>query len=736
MSPKHSGVVFVRLICLGGALLWILIVAWNPRLLERIELAALDTELRFTPAAHASSDIIIVALDDRAMHRYGPLRWPPTLWADLVNALDRGGARVIAFDFVFSEEAQAPERSKVEAQTDLSPLREAAQRSGKVIVGSFFDFNTDEAEALSPADPIFREHRIRKVLYLGGATSQLVGHLIPIAKGVHATAPELANVALAYGHLNIVPSDDGMIRSIPLLSLYQGDLYDAFSVEIARAYLGDNSPEVLVARQRVDGLALGNRFIATDEYGQVFLRFAGPRGSYSTYSAADVLSGRVSSEKIRDRVVLVGSTAAGSADVWATPSDPLLPGVEIHANAVDNLLWGKFLVRNWLTRMLAFAELALLGIVGAFVLPWALRFGMWRLGQLSSVFVALWLAGHGLLFARAGYAVSLVATLLAIGTMLGGTLALSYFTTERRRRQVEHSFVHYLDRSVVKEIMEHPDRLRLGGERRELSVLFCDIRNFTMLAEGLAPEATVAMLNEFFTTMSGVIFSSSGLVDKFVGDQIMAIWGAPLETANHAASACGAALAMIKAFRELRTRWADLPIHLRGDSMQGSQPVQPGFNCGIGINSGPMVVGNIGSARRFSYTVIGDNVNVASRLEGLNKLYGTQILVGPATVNACSDEFRFREIDLVRVRGRAQALTIYELFGTRQDLPPDEDWLAAFAEGLDAYRRQDWAVARRGFTFALTKNPSDACAKFYLSRVEQLVKNSPVPAREGVSLLR
>jgi adenylate cyclase len=226
------------------------------------------------------------------------------------------------------------------------------------------------------------------------------------------------------------------------------------------------------------------------------------------------------------------------------------------------------------------------------------------------------------------------------------------------------------------------------------------------------------------------------LVDKFVGDQVMAIWGAPLESANHAANACGAALGMINAFRELRTRWADLPIDLRGDSMQGAQPAQPGFNCGIGINSGPMVVGNIGSARRFSYTVIGDNVNVASRLEGLNKLYGTQILVGPATANTCRDEFRFREIDLVRLRGRAQTLTIYELFGTMQDPPPDGDWLAAFAEGLDAYRRQDWAVAWRGFTFALTKNPSDACAKFYLSRVEQQVKGLPALDWTGVSLPR
>ncbi len=281
-----------------------------------------------------------------------------------------------------------------------------------------------------------------------------------------------------------------------------------------------------------------------------------------------------------------------------------------------------------------------------------------------------------------------------------------------------------MDRSVISELLERPELLRLGGERRDLTVLFCDIRNFTTLAEGLPPEATVEMLNEFFTTMTGVVFSNSGLVDKFVGDQIMAIWGAPLERQDHAVQGCAAALEMIRAFDELRMRWAHLPVCPWDSSRRPSDGTPAGIQCGVGINSGPMVVGNIGSARRFSYTVIGDNVNVASRLEGLNKLYGTQILVGPDTYAAAREKFWFRAIDRVRVRGRTGTLTVYELLARREEVGVDADWLAAFAEGLEAYWQGDWATATRAFGAAVARNSLDACAKFYLSHAEQLAKNS------------
>src|SRR2546425_381771 len=585
MTPKGRGALLVRLICLGSALLWIVLVAADRGLLERFELAALDTELRLGPHSHASPDIIIVAVDERAVHRYGPLRWPPSRMAEIITALDRATPRVIAFDFAFSAEGEAHERGAAAGRPELQPLREAAKRSGKVVLGNYFDFDADPDGPPLPPDSGFREHRVRRLLYLGGARPATAAPPVPAASEVHTLAPGLPAAARAYGHLNLVPGGDGIIRAMPLVARYQDDFYSGFAVEVACVYLsdvgkdteGEIRPEVLIGRQRVEGLRLGDHRITTDERGQLLLRFAGGRGSYATYSVADVLAGRISVEQIRGRIVLIGSTAAGAADVWATPFDPLL----------------------------------------------------------------LWLLGHYLLFTRTGYALSVVSPLFAMVTLLGGTLVVSYFTEEKKRQQLERSFEHYLDRSVISELLERPELLRLGGERRDLTVLFCDIRNFTTLAEGLPPEATVEMLNEFFTTMTGVVFSNGGLVDKFVGDQIMAIWGAPLERQDHAVQGCAAALGMIRAFDELRMRWAHLPVCPWDSSRRPSDPTPAGIQCGVGINSGPMVVGNIGSARRFSYTVIGDNVNVASRLEGVNKLYGTQILVGPDTYAAAREKVWF-----------------------------------------------------------------------------------------------
>ncbi len=439
MTPKGRGALLVRLICLGSALLWIVLVATDRGLLERFELAALDTELRLGPPSHASPDIIIVAVDERAVHRYGPLRWPPSRMAEIIAALDRATPRVIAFDFAFSAEGEAHERGAAAGRPELQPLREAAKRSGKVVLGNYFDFDADPDGAPLPPDSGFREHRVRRLLYLGGARPATAAPPVPAASEVHTLAPGLPAAARAYGHLNLVPGGDGIIRAMPLVARYQDDFYSGFAVEVACVYLsdvgknteGEIRPEVLIGRQRVEGLRLGDHRITTDERGQLLLRFAGGRGSYATYSVADVLAGRISVEQIHGRIVLIGSTAAGAADVWATPFDPLLPGVEIHANAIDNLLRGNFLVRNWYTRLLSFAQLALLGIAGALVLPWARGYGLQRVGALASAFLLLWLLGHYLLFTRTGYALSVVSPLFAMVTLLGGTLVVSYFTEEK-----------------------------------------------------------------------------------------------------------------------------------------------------------------------------------------------------------------------------------------------------------------------------------------------------------------
>jgi len=710
-----------RLVCLGAVLLWMLLLAVEPQLLERIELDALDAQLRASPTRAPAPEIVIAAVDERTVQRYGPLPWPPALVAQLITALDLYHPRVIAFDLVFTGEREASGSLVAAARAAQQPLLRALEQTGKVVLGIYFDFGSvADAPALPPVHDL-RYRRLRRLRYLAGSSPQTLA-LLPVPEGtaVHTNTPELSVAARAYGHLNLFPGPDGVVRWIPLVARYQGDLYAAFALAVARTYLGEEEgPEVLVGRRRLEGLRLGGREVVTDEYGRLLVRFAGRGGSYARVSIADVLAGRVAGEQLRDRIVLVGSTAVGVADIWSTPLDPLLPGVEIHANAIGNLLHGGFLVRNWFTRLLTFLLLAGLGLVGAVVLP---RRTLRQLGLVAGVFVVVLVVGHYLVFTRSGYYLSLVTPLLATATMLAGTLGVKFFTEEKQRRQVERCFEHYLDRSIVTRLVEQPEQLRLGGERRELTVLFCDIRQFTSLAEGVSPETSVEMLNEFFTAMTEVVFASGGLVDKFVGDQIMAFWGAPIESRQHASAACGAALAMMEEFARLRHQWE--VKHRRT------------MDCGVGINSGPMVVGNIGSARRFAYTVIGDNVNVAARLEALNKLYATHILVGPATYAGAQEQFRFREIGQVRVRGRTQSLAVYELLARAEQPALDTDWLAAFAEGLAAYSRRDWSAAARAFAAACARNPADGCAEFYLRRAEYFVQNPPAEEWEDIFYLR
>lgn len=722
MTSARRTPLLIRLACLASSLLWILLLAYDPSLLERFELAALDTELRLAPPPEPAAAIVLVAMDERSVHRYGPLPWPPARVAEVILALERYAPRVIALDLVFTGEREKHGGLRPEQRAGQRPLLEALERSGKVVLRTYFDFEAEQG--LAHARPVsdLRVRRIRRVRFLGGSGRTLPA--VPTGLAVHTNTPELSVVARAYGHLNLLPSRDGIVRWMPLIARYEDDLYAAFPVEVARVSRGDVPAEIVVGRNRIEELLLGNRRITTDEFGRLLLRFAGRRGSYRTVSVVDVLDARLPAELLRDRIVLVGTTAAGAADVWATPLDPLLPGVEIHATAVDNILRGHFLVRNWFTRLLTFLLLAGLGLAGAWLLPRMRVFGLGRWALLGLAFVGVLVLGHYLVFTRLGYALNVVSPLLATVTLFGGTLVVRYFTEEKQRQQVERSFEHYLDRSVITELLDHPERLQLGGDRRELTVLFCDIRNFTTLAEGIPPETSVEMLNEFFTAMTDVVFATGGLVDKFVGDQIMAVWGAPVERPDHAAAACTAALGMREEFARLRARWAE------------ASPARATMNCGFGINSGPMVVGNIGSNRRFSYTVIGDNVNVASRLEALNKIYGTHILVGPATCEAVRDRFRWREIDQVRVRGRTQTLTVYELLGRSEEPLPEANWLAAFAHGLAAYRTRDWPAAAKAFAVAVAANPADACAEFYLRRAEQFIQNPPAEGWEGVLYLR
>jgi adenylate cyclase len=462
---------------------------------------------------------------------------------------------------------------------------------------------------------------------------------------------------------------------------------------------------------------MGERFIPTDERGRLLVNYLGPPKTFPHVSVTDVLGGRHEKGAFKDRVVLVGATAIGTHDVRSTPLSPVYPGVEVHATVIDNVVTGRFLAKpDWST---VYDVLMIIGL-GA-----AVGIALPRMRALTGVLFAAGLfALYALmarwLFVRAGVWLDVVYPLLALCVNYVALTVYYYVGEERKRKQIKETFRQYVAPLVVEEMLKQPGRLKLGGEEKVLTVLFSDLEGFTGHSERHTPSEMIDMLSEYFGKVTEQVFAHQGTLKEYVGDELMAFFGAPLEQTDHAARACGAALAMRDALHALGGEWA--------------KTGRPTLRARTGINSGLMLVGNLGSRYRFAYGVLGDQVNLASRLEGLNRAYGTEIVIGENTAQLVEGAFLLREIDMVRVKGRTQAVRVYELLaraGTA--LPPErEKALAAYAAGIEAYRQRSWDEALGLFGQALALWPEDGPSRTMAER-SRLYRASPPSAEwDGV----
>jgi adenylate cyclase len=378
------------------------------------------------------------------------------------------------------------------------------------------------------------------------------------------------------------------------------------------------------------------------------LNFDGPRGTHKTVSMVDVLDRKVPSEELKDKILIVGSPEVGVADIIASPFDSALPGMELHANVLENFIHRDFLYRTVFTKFADILLIALFGLMLGFYLP---RFAASRSVNFVVVLFMLFTALNIFAFLKLHWVLSFVYPALSLVVTSGSLITYKYLTEEREKKRTRQTFQYYLDRHVIDQVLRNPELLKLGGEKRELSVLFSDIRGFTSFSEKMAPNEVVQFLNQYFDKMTSLIFEYRGTLDKLIGDAVMCFWGHPIETNDHALRAVLCALDMIQGVEDMR--------HIL---------ILPGgakFDIGIGVNTGPMVVGNMGSQQRFNYTVMGDDVNLGSRLESLNKYYGTRILISDTTYEACKHLIFCRELDTIQVKGKSQAITIYEPMGVR-----------------------------------------------------------------------
>jgi adenylate cyclase len=491
-----------------------------------------------------------------------------------------------------------------------------------------------------------------------------------------------------------------VVRRVTLLRRRGGRALPALG--LAAWWVARPEPELRLAR---GGALLDGRRVPLDEEGRVLLRFRGPSGTHRTLPAAAVLQSELrlreggeppirDASLLRDRIVLIGATAPGLLDLRAAPVDPVYPGVEIHATLLDNLLAGDALRDAPAALWWAATGLLVLLAAGATVLlcrGW---------GEVALVCLALAPLPAALAFAAypLGYWWPLVAPAGAVLTALGGGVAARYALEEREKAFVTRAFQHYLSPAVMEQVLAEPERLRLGGERRELSIFFSDLQGFTSLSEGLEPEALVALLNEYLTEMTDLILAADGTLDKYEGDAILAFWNAPVGQADHAARAAATARRCQQALARRRREWA---------ARCGTE-----LQMRIGIHTGEVIVGNLGSRARFDYTVLGDAANLASRLEGANKFFGTVTMVSEATWRGAGGA-PGRELGRLRVVGRQEPVRVYELFAAA---PPD--WLPAYEAALAAVRAGDWARARARFEPLAERDP---VAARYAARCREIL---------------
>lgn len=693
---------------------------------------------------HSTDDrIVILDIDEKSLKQEGRWPWGRDKLARLVDDLfDHYGVVTVGFDVVFAE----PDTS-----SGLQVLQELGRKQFKDVAQ--FQSVLGQIRPALEYDALFAAKLKQRNVVLGyyfsnsaaGEQSSKSGALPPsiFARGAFqgravnfvqwdgygANLPELqASVATA-GHFNPLVDFDGVVRRIPMLVQHDGAYYESLSLAVVRSVLG--WPRIVpgfASTQSKDYGGLewltleaeqGNLTIPVDAQVSTLVPYRGPRGTFKYLSITDVLHHRVPLAELQDRIVLVGTTAPGLMDMRSTPVGEVYPGVEVHANMISGIISQTLKQSPPYMVGANVVLLLLLGMALSLVLPLLtpVRGMLLALGALAAD-VAL----NRILWDHADLAMPLAGGLLLIVVLFGLNMTFGYFVESRAKRQITGLFGQYVPGELVDEMAKHPESVSMEGDSREMTILFSDVRGFTTISEGLEPKELSELMNEFLTPLSRIIYEQRGTIDKYMGDCIMAFWGAPLADAEHAQHAILAGLRM-------QRKLAELQPHFKARGW-------PEIHIGVGINTGRVSVGNMGSEVRIAYTVMGDAVNLASRLEGITKEYGAQVVVGETTRQA-APQFVYRELDMVRVKGKDKPVAIFEPLGLTGEVGQATlDEIKLFHQALRSYRRQEWDKAELEFLSLHNMAPASKLYQVYAERVALCRANPPGAEWDGVFVFK
>lgn len=692
-----------------------------------------DSRLRWTMPNTVDESIVILDIDEKSLRDEGHWPWSRDKLAQVVDTLfDKYKIAVLGFDVVFAEKdnssglavlqdlGQKQLKNVPQFQSALDKLKPQLEYDAlfakklldrNVVLGYYFNSSGNASGALP--DPVFSPgtFKDRPIDFIK-------------SDGYGGNLEQLQNRAASAGHFTQAPDADGLVRRVPMIIEYDGAYYESLSLAMVRTLLG--SPQLKAGYGNDDKnyaglewLDLDNLRIPVDSAASALVPYRGFRGSFKYISVTDVLNERVPLEALKQKIVLLGTTAPGLLDLRSTPVDEVYPGVEIHANMISGILNQS--IKSSPPYILA-AEVVMLLVIGM-----AMSFLLPLLNPIQDTLVSLsvlllTIAVNAYVWQYGNIALPLANTLLMVLALFALNMSYGYFVESRTKRQITNLFGQYVPKEVVGELSARPDQVSMEGDSREMTILFSDVRGFTTISEGLDSKELSLLMNEFLTPLSRVVYKHRGTIDKYMGDCIMAFWGAPLPDERHAHNAILAGLEMLRALEALQPHFKE-----RG---------WPPINIGVGLNTGRVSVGNMGSEVRVAYTVMGDAVNLASRLEGITKEYGAGMVVGENT-KAEAPDFVYRELDLVRVKGKDKPVAIFEPMGLRGEVAQSViEEVELFQQTLQAYRRQDWDSVEAQLRVLQERSPQAKLYQVYAERVAYFRSNPLASDWDGVFVFK
>jgi adenylate cyclase len=678
---------YARLVCLALLIGLAALRIADPAAMEELRVRTFDAFQAIEPRKKTARPVTVVDIDEKSLAKLGQWPWPRTRIADLIANLTKLGAVVIAFDIVFAEpdrlnpDAAADTirnldeetRSKLRALPSNDQIFADAMRRSRVVLGeSGLPYVISEYDTALP---------VTGLAMLGEAPQPFMLDFAGLLRNVHV----LEQAAAGRGLFTIRPERDGIVRRVPMIMQAQGATMPSVSFEMLRVATGTDTIFIKTDKAGIKSVAVKGFEIPTDRNGQLWVHFAHYDPSLYV-SAVDLLEGNVKPEMIARKLVLIGTSAVGLNDIKTTPVDPALPGVEVHAQVLESALTRTVLSQPNYGIAIEFCAALLFGIL---VIAFAPLFGPISLVAVGALFASLLVGTSWYFYTQHRLLIDFTYPLLSTTSIYLTLIFTSFVREQKQRRQIRSAFGQYLSPALVEQLAQAPEKLVLGGEEREMTIMFSDVRGFTTISESFKhdPQGLTKLMNRFLTPLTNAILARKGTIDKYMGDAIMAFWNAPLDDKEHQLNACEAALDMLE-------RIDGLNEVRQLEAKEGGHPYIP-INVGVGLNTGTCVVGNMGSDLRFDYSVLGDSVNLASRLEGQSKEYGFPIIVGSKTALAVKDRFAILELDFIMVKGKKEPEVIYAIAG-REDTAHSGRFQRLrnlTIEMLACYRSRDWEGA-------------------------------------------